>query len=180
MTGPLSRGLRGKQAGDAMAEYPLVFTYQDSVSGDGFLAGVEINGRGLMAQEDGKWWMLGVRPAALAASGETPDGAYLEFRNAYKAVLIDAAALASGFDAFKAEVERFFNERDEREERRWAEAGEAIQKKKVAVEAPFNAIKREAPGARPVRVKVERLDKQQRFTAAQNVLDSYALSAEAA
>ena len=159
-----------------MAEYPLVFTYQDTVSGDGFLARVEINGRGLMAQEDGEWWMLGVRPAALAGGGETPAGAYLAFRNAYKAVLIDAAVTAAGFDAFKAEVERFFNERDEAEEKRWTEAGEAIGKEKVAVEAPFDAIKREPPGMRPVSVSVVQMDNQQRFTAAQNVLDSYALS----
>lgn len=162
-----------------MAEYPLVFTYQDAVAGNGFLARVEINGRGLAVEEDGKWWMYGVRPAALAASGDSMEGAYLTFRNTYKAILIDAAAQAPGFDAFKAEVERFFNERDEGEEQRWADAGKAIQEKKVAVQAPLDSLKREAPGARPVSVKVDQLDKPQQFTPAQNVLDSFALGAAA-
>ena len=162
-----------------MAEYPLVFTYQDAVSGNGFLAGVEISGRGLAAEEDGKWWVYGVRPAALAASGETFEGAYLAFRNTYRAVLFDAAAQATGFDAFKAEVERFFNERDQAEEDRWAAAGKAIQDKKVAVQAPLDSLKREPPDARPVSVKVARLDKPQQFTPAQNVLDSFAIGAAA-
>lgn len=162
-----------------MPEYPLVFTFKDVVAGNGFLAGVVINGRALMTQEDERWWMLGVRPAALAAPGDTPPAAHLEFRNAYRAVLFDMAARVSGYEAFRAEVESFFNEQDEREEKRWGDAGEAIQKQKVTVEAPFDGLKREPPAARPVSVHVERLDKTQHFTPNQNVLDSYALGAAA-
>ena len=162
-----------------MPEYPLVFTFTDKVAGNGFLANVAINGRALMAKEDAFWWMLGVRPAALAEKGESPGGAYVDFRRAFTATLFDAASMADGFDSFKAEVERFFYERDETEEQRWNAAGEAIRSGAVTPEPPFASLPREVPQARPVTISVERLDNQQTFTANDNVLDSYALSAAA-
>jgi hypothetical protein len=158
-----------------MAEYALVFTFRDVVSGEGFLAGIEITGRALMVQEDQDWWMLGVRPPGLMAKAQTPAGAYLEFRNSHKAVLFDAAASANGFDGFKAEVERFFDERDEKEEKRWEAAAEKAHEGSGTLEALFEGVKREEPSARPVSARVERLDQNQRFTPNQNVLDSYAL-----
>ena len=159
-----------------MAEYPVIFTISDVVSGNGFLAGVSINGRALIAHEDEAWWTLGVRPAAIAESDETPFGSYSKFRVAFKAYLIDTAAFAPTFESFKAEVERFFYERDEVEEQRWHDAGQAIRQGKVEIEAPFTDLKRE-PEPRPVGISVERLDKQaQVFTPADNVLDSFALA----
>jgi len=162
-----------------MPEYPLVFTFNDTVSGNGFLAGVTVSGRAVMAEDDGSWWMLGVRPAGLAAKGEAPAGAYVEFRKTFTAVLFDAASLASDFDSFKNEVERFFYERDETEEARWHAAGEAIRNGSVTPEPPFATLPREAPTARPVTIGIQRLDRQQIFAADDNVLDSYALSAAA-
>jgi hypothetical protein len=162
-----------------MAEYPLVFTFQDAVSGNGFLAGVTVSGQALIAKEDDQWWMLGVRPAALASKGETPPAAYIEFRKSFTAVLFDAASQAATFEDFKAEVERFFYERDEAEERRWQAAGDAIREGRVTPEPPFSELKRESPSERPTALSVERLDKQLTFTASDNVLDSYALSTAA-
>jgi hypothetical protein len=152
-----------------MSEYPVVFTITDVVSGNGFLAGVSINGRALIAREDGAWWTLGVRPAAIAESGDDPIGSYGKFRDAFKAFLIDTATAAPDFGTFKAEVDRFFYERDEEEEKRWHDAGQAIREKKVAVEAPFDTLNRE-PEPRPVAISVERLDMpQQKFTPSSNV-----------
>lgn len=162
-----------------MAEYPLVFTFSDTVSGNGFLARVTLNGRALMVREDDKWWMLGVRPAALAACAETPGDAHIEFRKTFTAVLFDSAALVGGFDAFRAEVERLYNERDEEEERRWNEASSAINQGRVKPEPPFTNLKREAPDTRPMAISVERLDQRQVFTVSDNVLDDVALSAAA-
>jgi hypothetical protein len=163
-----------------MPEYPLVFTFNDAVSGNGFLAGITITGRAVMAKEDEFWWTFGVRPAALAAKGETPAGAYLEFRNHYTSVLFDTASFSPTFEAFKAEVERWFYERDESEELRWHAASDAIQKGQVTPEPPFDKIRREAPDVRPVSISVDRLDDQQAvFTASNNVLDNYALGTAA-
>ncbi len=160
-----------------MSEYPLVFTVRDAIAGNGFLAGVTLSGRGLMVKErDDIWWMYGVRPAAIAARGETPAGAYLDFRTTLFATLVDAATEAVCFEGFKAEVERFFYERDQSEEQRWQAAGDAIRRGEVVPEAPyFTGLKREAPDARPVTISVERLDTQHVFTASDNVLETYAL-----
>jgi hypothetical protein len=164
-----------------MPDYPFVFTFNDTVSGNGFLANVTMTGRAVMAMEDGSWWMFGVRPAALAAKGDTPPGSYIEFRMAYKKLLFDTAAFSQSFEGFKAEVERFFYERDESEERRWDAASSAIQAERVRVEAPFDTLPREAPEVRPVSISVDRLDKAEAvFTASNNVLDNYAISAAAA
>jgi len=164
-----------------MAEYPLVFTFSDKVSGNGFLAGVTVSGRALVVKEDGQWWMLGVRPSAIAAHGETPAGAYIEFRKAFTAVLFDSAALTPTFEAFKASVEQFFNDRDMVEEKRWQDAGEAIRSGEVTPEPPFSELKRESPEGRPAMISVERLDvlEPKVFSANDNVLDSYALSTAA-
>lgn len=166
-----------------MAEYPIVFTFKDTVSGNGFLAGVTINGRALMTREDDKWWTFGVRPAAIAASadgGVDPFAAYVAFRNAFSAALYDAAFSADSYEQFKAEVERFFYERDESEEARWEAAGAAIRNGAVTPEPPFDQLKRESPTARPTSLSIERLDKpQQTFKPSDNVLDSYALGTAA-
>lgn len=164
-----------------MADYPVVFTISDVVSGNGFLAGVSISGRALIVKEtDEAWWTLGVRPAAIAETADAPIAAYGKFREALKAYLIDTACTAENFESFKAEVERFFYERDEAEEQRWHDAGVAIRQGKVLLEAPFDNIKRE-PEPRPVGISVERLDKPaQVFTPADNALDTVAVVLSAA
>jgi hypothetical protein len=160
-----------------MTEYPLVFTLKDTVAGTGFLAGVTMNGRSLMVPEDGGWWMMmGVRPAAMAAGGESPAEARIKFREAFLAVLFEMSALAPDFESFKLELERFFQERDEAEELRWREAGEAIREGRVKPESPFSELPRASPDTHPVSLSVERLDKAQAFTASDNVLESVALS----
>src|SRR5713226_9647560 len=88
----------GAPKGWLMADYPLVFTFNDTVSGNGFLAGVTITGRAVMAKEDEFWWMSGVRPAALTAKGETAAGSYLEFRRSFTSVLFDTASFSGTFE----------------------------------------------------------------------------------
>lgn len=151
------------------AQYPVVFTITEVVSGNGFLAGVSINGRALIAHEDGAWWTLGVCPAAIAEMDQTPLESYCRFRETFKGYLVDTASSVRDFEAFKAEVDRFFYERDEVEEQRWHAAGEAIREGKVEVEAPFDGLKRE-PDPRPVGISVERFDTPEaKFTPASNV-----------
>ena len=92
--------------------HPLLITLRDAISGDGFLVGITLSGRALMQKEDGKWWMYGVRPAAIAESGTTPQEAFQNFRTRYKEVLFDIAEEQRTFATFKKEVERFFYEPD--------------------------------------------------------------------
>jgi hypothetical protein len=151
-----------------------MFTFRDAISGDGFLAGITLSGRVLMVQEDGKWWVYGVRPGAIAEVGETPQEALLRFRNRYKEILFDIAADFRTFESFKQEVERFFYEPDAEEERRWEDAVTAIRAGSPIPSPPLSDLPKEAPERRPSQITVERLDgESKRFMPSDNVPDTY-------
>jgi hypothetical protein len=161
-----------------MPLYPLMFTFRDAVSGNGFLAGVTLSGRALMVHEDDSWWIYGVRPGALAETGQTPQEAFLKFRNTYKTVLFDMAEESADFESLKKEVERFYYEPDDEEERRWMEAFRELRSGKMQPEPPFSSLPKEAPETRPTQITVERLDAvTTRFTVADNIPDMYARAA---
>lgn len=160
-----------------LTEHPIMLTLQDTISGDGFLAGVTLFGRALMRKEDdGKWWMYGVRPAAIAESGNTIDETFLRFRNRYKEVLFDIAQDNNKFEDFKTEVERFFDEPDEEDERLWNNALKAIRSSKISPPEPFAQLPRESPESKPSKITIERLDVEgKRFKSSDNATDIYAL-----
>jgi hypothetical protein len=163
-----------------MANYPLMFTFRDAVSGNGFLAGITLSGRALMVKEgDQEWCVYGVRPAAIAETGATPEEAYLRFRNRYKGVLFDIAEDSCDFDAFKRMVERFYYEPDETEERRWEEAVRDLRCGNVLPEKPLSELPKESPENRPSQITVSRLDEAQRFQASDNVSDTFVVAAAA-
>src|SRR4030095_1803856 len=112
--------------------FPLIFTYTDTVVGNGFLAGITVTGTAVIAKEDDdKWWMYGVRPSGIADRGQTEQEAFKAFRERYKVVLFDMAEEAKDFEDFRKTVESFFYEPDEHEEQRWAEAHHAIRSGKL-------------------------------------------------
>jgi len=163
-----------------MPDYPVMFTVRDVVSGNGYLAGVTISGRAVMCQEDdGKWWVYGVRPGAIADSGTTPQEAFHQFRDRYKTLLFDIADEAADFEAFKNEVERFYTQEDSEEENRWVAAFQEIRNGRVGIEAPFTALPKESPEKRPTGVSVLPLHQMKRFTAMDNIPDSYEFAAAA-
>jgi hypothetical protein len=161
-----------------MSEYPLVFTFRDAVSGKGFLAGVTMNGRGVMTEEDGAWWVYGVRPAGSAGTGETPPEAYGNYRTRYREVLFDIATEVDSFETFKLEVEKFFNESDAQEEARWQAAVDALRTGATTTDGPFAALPREPAESRPPMIGIERLDEATRvFTPSDNIPDVFATAA---
>jgi hypothetical protein len=171
------------QVGVPMPEikhHPLLFSFRDAITGDGFLGGVTISGRALMEQEsDGQWWMYGVRPGAIAESGRTPDDAFLRFRNRFKEVLFDIAEESKTFDDFKKEIERFFNEPNEIEERRWEDALTLVRKcNATCPPEPFSHLESKTPDTMPAGVSVTRLDQSAaRLKPSDNVRDVYATAA---
>lgn len=165
----------------AAREHPIMITLQDTVSGNGFLAKITLAGRTLMRkEEDGKWWMYGVHPAAIAESGCTIDEAFLRFRQAYKEVLFDFAHDSQNFDEFRSEVEQFFNQGDGDADL-WESVLRTIRSENIAPQEPFAKLPRESPEARPPRIEVERLDGQlKRYVASDNIADKYTLAGKAA
>lgn len=158
-----------------ITHHPLMFTFRDVISGHGFLAGITLSGRGLMLkEEDGKWWMYGVRPGAIAECGDSPQDTFLRFKNAYKEVLFDIAAERNDFAGFKEEVERFYYQPDREEERRWEDALNTIRTCGLTLPPPFFSLPRVNPENRPTQISVERLDEQnRRFMPSDNVSDTY-------
>jgi len=151
-----------------------MFTVRDTVSGNGFLAGITLYGRALVVREDdGKWWIYGVRPGAIAESGSTPEEAFLRFRNAYKNLLFDYAETSGTYEVFRHEVEQFYQQPDQEEEAVWMEAFRALRSGKLVPDEPFIAqLPREDPEHRPSQIAVERLDRENsRFTPTDNVPD---------
>ncbi len=159
--------------------HPLIFTLQDAISGNGFLAGVILVGRALMQRdEDGKWWLYGVCPGGLAESGDSPQETFLRFRNRYREVLIDIAQEVPTFAEFKQEVERFFHEVDEQDASRWDETLAAIRSANVPPPTPFSELPREKPEQKPCAITVEELSREgKQFRPSYNVVDTFSKAA---
>ena len=165
-------------------DYPVLFTFRDAISGNGFLAGITVTGQALIVKEDDdKWWMYGVRPASIAEFGDTPGEVFSNFRKSFKEVLFDVADEVSEYAQFEKEVDRFFYEPDHIEERRWHTAYCLFRDGKVQPEAPFfSALPKQSPDSRPTSLSVTRLDNvtmQARYSATDNVQDLYFLGTAA-
>jgi hypothetical protein len=169
-----------KENMNELKNHPLLITLRDAISGDGFLAGITLSGRALMRKEDdGKWWMYGVRPAALAESGTTIEEAFLRFRGRYREVLFDIAQENSSFEDFRKEVERLFYEPDAdgEDERLWEDALTAIRTGKASAPDEFSALDRKSPETNPSQITVELLSPAvgKRFMPSDNVRDTYSI-----
>lgn len=158
--------------------HPLLFTLQDAVAGCGFLAGITVNGKALMQNEDGKWWMYGVCPGAIAESGTTPDEAFLRFRKRYKEVLFDIAEDCEDFSGFKKQVEDFFNAIDDEEQGLWNRALEIVRANNSSIPKQFKELPRKDANTHILGIEVERLESNHRqFKPADNVQDTLSKAA---
>ena len=160
-----------------------MLTLQEAISGNGFYARITMSGRTLMRQEgDGKWWMYGVRPAGIAASGENIDEAFLHFRSSYKDILFDIAQESKTFEDFAAAVQRFFDEgdSDNQDAQLWESALHAIRAGCLQPPAPFSKLPRRSPESAPSFINIERVDelaKDKRLMPSENVEEVFAYSA---
>ena len=146
-----------------MVQYPLLFTFLDKVEGKEYLADVKVYGR-LLAEQDGEtWWMYGVNPGGLAASGKTRTEAYIEFRANLMKVLFDLATEAPHSFAFRTAAKQFFDEVDPETVAEWDAAREQVRRGNVNLEG----IKRETAEA-PRRIEIS---EKQTFHPQGNVVD---------
>ncbi|SRR5258708_14567360 len=155
--------------------HPLVFTLQDAVTGCGFLAGIVVTGKAVMEREDGKWWMYGVCPGGIAASGDTPNEAFIDFRNKYKEALFDIAEECQSFLGFRKAVQDFFEE-DKQESSRWDTALTILRENENGISDPFKNLPRKHPGQYQLGIRIDRLEtmKKSSLTPAKNIQDSLA------
>jgi hypothetical protein len=155
--------------------HPLVFTLQDVITGCGFLAGIDVTGKAVMEQEDGSWWMYGVCPGGIAGCGDTPNEAFVDFRNRYKKALFDIAEECANFLTFQKAVRGFFEE-DGAESARWDKALEILRANEGAISEPFSNLPRKYPTDYEVGIRIDRLEKkkQSALKPANNIQDCLA------
>ena len=161
-----------------MPAYPVLFGFRMSVAGKGFLAGIHIDGRALLEEEDGAWWAYGVDPGPFAASGTTPIEAFQAFRQSVLEVLFDSASLTENYESFEADVRKIFTQRSEEDAARWEAARRDIREGRVTPEAPFDALPQNTDVFTPNLIVVQ-LDKveSQRFSPSDNHVDQLAAAA---
>lgn len=124
-----------------MEKIPVIFKFRDAIEGNGFIADVKVVGRALLVNEYGSWTMNGVCPAGIAEVGDTPQSAYLKFRESFKQILQDIASDGRNFDAFQTEGNEFVLANDENEEKEWLQARAEIKKEKE-LDAPFQSLEK--------------------------------------
>jgi hypothetical protein len=145
-----------------MRAYPLIFGFRELVAGNGFVAGVNIQGRALLKDDDGSWWLYGVEPGGISDYGATEHEAYQSFRQSFREVLYDSATLAADFDAFKSDVEGFCGQTNEAWAIEWERARDAIRSGAVTPEGDLvSGLPRQTKDV-SCRVEVVRLAEQGR------------------
>ena len=152
--------------------WPLCFTYTRSVIGTGFLAHVAFCGRTLAVPEADGVWLHGVNPGAVAVGGANLAEAHKALHEALTKVLIDFAEQAPNFDAFKANVEAFYNQTDD-DLKVWEQAVANIKAGQVQ---PPDGVRRCPNPELYVRVEPKRLDQ---LTPADNPLSLRDATADA-
>lgn len=118
-----------------MKRYPIIFGLRDVVLGDGYLAGVAVDGRALLHEEDdGYVWVEGVNPGGVTGTGNSHTEALEDFRKNYRGALYDIALEASNFKAFRREVKEFFENTGDLPVRDWEEAVEDVRAGKITAD----------------------------------------------
>jgi hypothetical protein len=102
--------------------FPLVFRFPDVIVGTGFVAGVIVEGRVLLTEEDGEVWMYGVIPGGVVGGGRERAAAFREFKISYLSFLFDIASGAGSYEEFATAVRGFFEQVNHRTEELWCTA----------------------------------------------------------
>ena len=104
-----------------MTTYPLLFKFFHRVHVGQIRAGVGVQGRGLLYDDKGGWWLTGVDAGGITADGTNPVEALGGFRITFGQVIDELATQASSFEQFKVEVLKFFGDVNNLVERDWTE-----------------------------------------------------------
>lgn len=130
-----------------MKSYPLVFSFPDTVAGDGYLARVTMSGRVLLTEEDdGDVWMFGVQPGGVAGGDSSRDAAFAEFQENYRMVLFDFAAEAKSFEEFERAVQEFFGTVNEPNSRAWDHALQEVRAARISLPGLSTKVDPPPPG----------------------------------
>ena len=126
-----------------MSNYPLYFAFKQVVVGKAFRALIEAKGRVLMVKENDKYWLYGVQPGGMAASGETMGAGLQNFGTAFKNILLDIAAESQTADEFRKVVRDFFTSIDEEDANAWETARNEVRSEKTKCPDDISNLRKE-------------------------------------
>jgi hypothetical protein len=167
----------------AVTMWPLLFTYKSPVFGKGFIADVKLCGRLLAELEADGVWLYGVNPGGFAATAPTLALAGPEVTTVLSTLFVDFAEEANTFDAFKAQVQRFFDQTDDETLSEWKAAVDAVRSGALAAPPGLPIESADAPctvsvTSRPI-TQVTPQDNAIVIAEQQNDKANYALAAAA-
>jgi hypothetical protein len=114
-----------------LLKIPLLFCFTQVVAGNGFFAGIRMDGRALLETEQvgdhEEEWITGIAPVGIAGGGCDRSVAFVEFRKAWVEVLFDLAAKASTFKEFRASCEGFLAAQQDDMTGLWEQAVEDVR-----------------------------------------------------
>lgn len=149
-----------------LTTYPLVFSFQEPIMGNGFVAYVVTSGRVLLTEEsEDSIWMFGVQPGGIAGGGRERSEAFRQFKMSYLSVLFDIANESSSYDGFESAARAFFSEVNAENEQTWIEAVKAVRAGKLSLPG----LKSENADQWVAKIEVTRVDQQAHSSA--NVFD---------
>jgi hypothetical protein len=130
-----------EQAPENVKRFPLVFKFDEVVSGNGFVSRIVSQGHVLLREEEGGWWMYGVTPGGIAGGGKERSEAFAEFKRSYRSVLFDIASEACDAVAFERDAQAFFYETCEITRDEWFKALKSVRSGELSLKLPNPPIK---------------------------------------
>jgi len=111
---------------------PLLFSFKQVVVGNGFVAGVKMDGHALLETEQvdnrEESWITGIAPVGIVGGAGDRGLAFVEFRKAWIEVVFDIAAKASCFDDFRTSCEEFLASEQDSLTALWKEAVAVVRR----------------------------------------------------
>lgn len=146
-----------------------MFSFKQVVVGNGWVAGVRMDGRALLEMEkcDGQdeFWITGVAPVGIAGGGTDRAAAFTEFRKAWMEVVFDVAAASTDFASFDQECRKFLSACEPHITKLWDDAVLEVRRKQYVDPALNKGDARKA-------VRFDVVDISSRMKADRNEIDN--------
>ena len=111
---------------------PLLFTFSQTVVGNGFVAAVRMNGRALLeldrVGDSDESWITGVAPVGVSGGGADRGVAFRVLRKAWTEVVFDIAERAADFPKFEQLCSEFLGANQADITKLWSDAVEMVRK----------------------------------------------------
>jgi hypothetical protein len=117
-----------------MQTYAMFFAFKDVIACGQYKALIKANGRALLTFEDEKWWVYGVQPGGMAATGMEIKEALVNFNKTFGGIMRDIASETDCPNEFERVARKFFDKVDKVDEELWEDARIKLREEKNVAE----------------------------------------------